>query len=118
MHEFKHVLDHPFISYLYPSTFTTDADRQAELAADYFAACLLMPKRLVKRLWGEGVQRTTDLANAFGVSEVAMRYRLEQLGLVDRRARCAHSTRPDSTTHRYRRAAWRLADVGLLRAAE
>jgi Zn-dependent peptidase ImmA (M78 family) len=114
MHEFKHVLDHPFIDHLYPSTFTTSADKRAELAADAFAAFVLMPKRIVKRLWGNGVQRPSDLAAAFGVSEVAMRYRLEQLGLVDRRVRCLHNARVDSTKHTYRRPAWAAADLTVI----
>jgi len=88
MHEFKHVLDHPFIDYLYPDSWSKDHGGRAEQTADYFAACVLMPKRLVKRLFGEGVQHVGDLAAHFGVREVAMRYRFEQLGLLDGRARC------------------------------
>lgn len=87
MHEFKHVLDHDLADRLYGGR-GADAERRAELAADYFAACLLMPKRLVKRLWGQGTQELSELAGAFGVSEVAMRYRLQQLNLTERFARC------------------------------
>ena len=74
-HEFKHCIDHRHIAVLY-----TDAST-AEAAADYFAACLLMPKRLVKRHWGEGTQSVSALARVFAVSPVAMARRLEHLGL-------------------------------------
>ncbi|MDQ6741276.1 MAG: ImmA/IrrE family metallo-endopeptidase [Actinomycetota bacterium] len=88
MHEFKHILDHPFIGHLYPDYGGVAHDQRAELAADYFSACVLMPKRLVKRAYFGGQQNLSDLAAEFGVSEVAMRYRLHQLKLVDRPQRC------------------------------
>ena len=84
MHEFKHILDHDGIHYRYPATWATTSERRAELAADYFAACLLMPKRLVKRRYGQGLHDVAELAAEFAVSTVAMRYRLQQLGLMDR----------------------------------
>lgn len=91
MHEFKHVIDHTTRHWLYRDRATSTAHQQAERVADYFAACLLMPKRVLKRLWGEGTQDIYELANAFQVSPAALRYRLDQLGLIERRARC---TRP------------------------
>ena len=63
-----------------------EAEHRAELIADAFAAAL-MPRRFVKRLWGQGVQHPRDLATYFGVSDVAMRYRLHQLGLTEPYAR-------------------------------
>jgi len=84
-HEFKHILDHEGVDQLYDGW----NQRDIEGVADYFAACALMPKKLVKRLYGQGHQDASDLAALFGVSEVAMRYRLQQTGLVDRYARCA-----------------------------
>lgn len=87
MHEFKHILDHDSIGYRYPATWATSSERRAELAADYFAACLLMPKRLVKRRYGQGLHDVAELAAEFGVSAVAMRYRLQQLGLMERTLR-------------------------------
>ncbi len=88
MHEFKHILDHDGIGYLYPNTPFLDSDQRAEAVADYFAACLLMPKRLVKRRFGQGQQRVGELAAEFGVSPVAMQVRLQQLGLADAPRRC------------------------------
>ena len=88
MHEFKHVLDHTTKDFLYQDRPTSSAYEQAERVADYFAACLLMPKRVVKRLWFEGPQNVERLAAKLRVSPAAARYRLDQLGLIDRGARC------------------------------
>ncbi len=89
-HEMKHVLDAPQLASAYKEVRSrSDANRQMEAICDYFAACLLMPKRWVKRLWGEGVHDLAALANAFDVSQVAMRRRLEEIGLIERRQRIA-----------------------------
>jgi len=88
MHEFKHVLDHTTSDFLYHDRSFQTAHEQAERTADYFAACLLMPKRIVKSLWFHGPQRMTPLATRLQVSPVAARYRLDQLGLLDRIGRC------------------------------
>lgn len=87
-HEFKHVLDHTTKHFLYFDRPTVTAHDQAERVADYFAACLLMPKRVVKRLWGQQHQDIGQLANMLRVSPAALQYRLDQLGLTERRARC------------------------------
>ena len=55
-HEFKHVIDHRFRDVLYVDRPRLSADVQAEQAADYFAACLLMPRAWMKRAWAEGLQ--------------------------------------------------------------
>lgn len=88
MHEFKHILDHGVAEHRYPRTPYFTSEERAEQVCDYFAACVLMPKRLVKRRFFEGLSSSAELAAEFGVSPVAMRYRLEHLGLVDRRRRC------------------------------
>lgn len=87
-HEFKHVIDHTTREYLYADRPTISAHEQAERVADYFAACLLMPKRVVKRLWFQGNQSTATLARTLRVSEPALRYRLDQLGITERPRRC------------------------------
>ena len=74
-HELKHVIDHRHVETLYEN------GKQAELAADYFAACLLMPKREVLRAWCQGAQNLSTIAEQFGVSPAAMARRLEYLGL-------------------------------------
>ena len=94
LHEFKHILDHGSTARLYRGDRSRTASEQGELAADYFAGCALVPKRLLKAAWGNGIQHPSDLADHFGVSEHAIRVRLSQTGLdraVDREptARCA-----------------------------
>jgi IrrE N-terminal-like domain len=88
MHEFKHVLDHTTKEFLYRDRPFQSVEEQAERVADYFAACLLMPKRVVKSLWFQGPQRTAPLAERLQVSTAAARYRLDQLGLTESPTRC------------------------------
>ena len=82
-HEFKHVLDHPLRDVIYPDSPAFPRTEQRERIADYFAACLLMPKRWVVRAWGTGTQRLSALSHLFDVSPRAMQIRLWQVGLVD-----------------------------------
>jgi Zn-dependent peptidase ImmA (M78 family) len=88
-HEFKHILDHGRTANLYRGNSRASAEAQAEQAADYFAGCALMPKRLIKRAWGNGVQRPSVLGALFEVSARAVDVRLSQLGLTEPRVRCA-----------------------------
>lgn len=92
LHEYKHIIDHGAQHTLYAST------RQAERMADFFAASVLMPKPELKRVFCNITQRIEQLAVHFGVSQQAVRVRLEQTGLVEpevfTRERCA---RPIST---------------------
>lgn len=46
-----------------------------------------MPKRSVKQLWGQGNQDLGELAGAFDVSTIAMKRRLDHLGLTQRTGR-------------------------------
>src|SRR4051794_18062903 len=78
-HEFKHAIDHRFRAELYVDRHGFSAGAQAEQAADYFAACLLMPKRWLYRAWAAGHQRVSDLSRLFGVSPQAMARRLQHL---------------------------------------
>jgi Zn-dependent peptidase ImmA (M78 family) len=113
LHEYKHIVDHGATDRLYVGTGRHQAGDQAEQAADYFAGCALMPKRLVKRLWGRGVQQPTWLARYFGVSERAIEVRLAQLGLSEPRSRCS----PPSTARAVswpRRAYYRQLSPGWL----
>lgn len=89
MHEFKHILDHGRADLLYHDTPRRSAAEQAEQAADYFAGCLLIPRRYLKRDWGNGKQRLAELAQIFEVSQQAIAVRLAQTGLVESRRRCA-----------------------------
>ena len=89
MHEFKHIIDHTTKDSLYHDRPGGAAHEQSERVADYFAACLLMPKRIVKRHWFGGPQNIERLAATLQVSQAALRYRLDQLGLTERPRRCA-----------------------------
>ncbi len=82
-HEFKHVLDHPYLHQAYGALDTATTRLANEQLCDYFAACLLMPRMWVKAAWGSGLQDTVALARHFDVSPRAMHVRLLQLGLVD-----------------------------------
>ncbi len=86
-HEFKHILDHPFIGTIYSDERGKPSPKRAELMCDWFAACLLMPRPWVKRLWTRGVQDVAILAAMFNVSPAAMSVRLQELGLVEPRGR-------------------------------
>ena len=81
-HEFKHAVDHRFRHELYVDRPGLSATAQAEQAGDYFAACLLMPKRWVYRAWSTGHQRVSELSRLFRVSPQAMARRLDHLGLT------------------------------------
>lgn len=90
LHEFHHAVAHGVKDRLFHET---SAERrghceQAERTADYFAACVLMPKMLVKRHWGRGPRTIRSMADLFGVSPQAMTYRLRDLGLLGERRRC------------------------------
>lgn len=99
-HEYKHIIDHPNRRRLYHGA---RADQQAEQVADYFAGCLLVPRRLLKRAWGNGIQRQDELARVFNVSEQAIRVRLRQTGLVMPTDRLASRSCTSSPTRGYGR---------------
>ncbi|MGN6588653.1 MAG: ImmA/IrrE family metallo-endopeptidase [Solirubrobacterales bacterium] len=83
-HELKHLIDHPQRKAIYRDSRFGTADAAAERAADYFAACLLMPRAWIKRcFYDEGFRDPAVLARRFGVSAPAMRYRFDQLGLLE-----------------------------------
>jgi Zn-dependent peptidase ImmA (M78 family) len=80
-HELKHVLDHPFVTILYPRRDAST--EQAEQVCDYFASCLLMPRRWLRKAWAEGVRDVHVLARRFGVTPQAVKVRLLQVGLIE-----------------------------------
>jgi Zn-dependent peptidase ImmA (M78 family) len=93
VHEFKHILDDPFIEWLYPTRGGYSPEDRAERICDNFAACVLMPKVWVKRDWGAGIQDLDQLARRYNVSRVAMGVRLAELHLIGPTPRCAGTTR-------------------------
>jgi len=86
LYELHHIICHTTKRQMFGSDDTRNP--AAESAADYFAACVLMPKLLVKRYWGTGPRTVSAMAQRFGVSAQAMSYRLNQLGLTEPRKRC------------------------------
>lgn len=87
-HELKHIIDHTIAAFAYPAIGDMTSHERRESIAEYFAACVLMPRMWVKRAWTQGIQTVPDLAGHFHVSRQAMRIRLEQLGLIARQVRC------------------------------
>lgn len=64
-------------------SFSARSRDPIEVAANQFAAALLMPDNIVKYLVREkGMTNLKDLAEKFGVSTVAMQFRLRNLGLI------------------------------------
>ncbi len=82
LHEYKHILDHP-TRHLICGDKGLSAEQMAEKVADYFAACVLMPKAWVKAAFFGRTQSVEQLAHIFHVSAKAMSFRLQQLGLVE-----------------------------------
>lgn len=80
-HEFKHVLDDPFIDRLHRHLPEGDRRARAERISNAFAACLLMPRAWIKRDWCAGRQSLHELTRRYGVSTEAMAIRLAELGL-------------------------------------
>lgn len=84
-HELKHVLDFDLVDTTYSKLGRGDAKRQGEQIewiCNRFAACLLMPKVWLNRLWTRGIQDPLALAHVFQVSAEAMAIRLETLGFA------------------------------------
>jgi hypothetical protein len=83
-HEFKHILDHPFIDFLYPTVPGISSEDRAERICDYFAACLLMPRLWVKHLYFDlGLHEPRHLAQRFETSSSAMHVRLLQVVMME-----------------------------------
>ncbi len=87
LHEWKHVLDFPDAARLHHSLGVGNDNLKTlriELIANEFAAHVLMPTNLVKRVWF----KTQDIglaASLFNVSPEAMNTRLTKLGLINRK---------------------------------
>jgi Zn-dependent peptidase ImmA (M78 family) len=83
LHEYKHILDHGSPGILpgrYPASYQRPAE---EIVADYFAGCVLIPKRLLTAAYYDGIQDPADLAQLFDVSKEAIEVRLAQVGLAE-----------------------------------
>lgn len=84
-HELKHALDFDLVDSAYSGLGRGNAKLQAdqiEWLCNRFAACLLMPKVWVNRLWSRGLHDPVALAHLFQVSPEAMTIRLRTLGYI------------------------------------
>jgi predicted transcriptional regulator len=80
-HELKHLIDDPAAAtHEQAHIVASNAGLASERICDYFAACLLMPKVLIRRDWFSGLQAVGSLAKRYQVSPRAMERRLAQLG--------------------------------------
>ena len=80
-HEAFHILAHCKAQPIF-RTRNREAGGFNELLAEHFAACVLMPAEWVAKKWAE-VKDIRQMAEIFGVQELAMWVRLKQLGLVE-----------------------------------
>lgn len=106
LHEYKHIVDHGRAELLYGGG--SEARIRAEQTADFFAGCVLVPRALLKRAWGDGIQDVGDMAVAFDVSPQAVAVRLAQIGLVEPAPRCGRPVPTGASIHnrpRYQRRA-------------
>ena len=99
-HEYKHIIDHPFEAYGLQGVAEGRQRQTIVHVCDYFAACLLMPKMLLRQAWTAGrSQDIAELARTFGVSSRAMEVRLQDLGLLEARFRCRFVAEPIARRH-------------------
>jgi Zn-dependent peptidase ImmA (M78 family) len=87
-HELKRIVDWPFRLDLYRDEADMTRQERASQAADYFAACLLMPRAWVSAALDQGICGLQALADHFDVPPAAMRIRLFGLGLLHQLKGC------------------------------
>ena len=81
-HEFAHYCLHRNANNYFEDTtfFREKNDTSIEYNANQFAAELLMPEDLFKEAVKKGIDKIKDLAEAFDVSALAIKYRASSLG--------------------------------------
>jgi len=81
-HEFAHFCLHQEDDEYFEDTtfFRKEDDSSLEYKANEFAAELLMPEELFRDAINSGMVKFNDLANAFDVSVLAIKYRAKSLG--------------------------------------
>jgi Zn-dependent peptidase ImmA (M78 family) len=65
------------------SNFSDVGTSLIETEANRFAACLLMPRKMVINMAKGSNMMTEDMARAFNVSRLAIEFRLKNLGLIN-----------------------------------
>jgi predicted transcriptional regulator len=84
-HELAHIVWHPLSALTLPSTAASAANQRIERACEYFADCLLMPRKWMGWAYGcEGIRDIPSLSRLFRVPRSAMRMRARQLGFIAR----------------------------------
>lgn len=91
LHELHHIISHPHRDKLFGKD-VEPYEPAAEHMADYFAACALMPQDVIQGLFDQNIKHIDVMAIHLGVSDVAMRRRLKQLGLTNDHPRYEFST--------------------------
>jgi Zn-dependent peptidase ImmA (M78 family) len=81
-HEMKHIMDNGFGELLYRPVDFMATEYRREHAANYFAACLTMPRPWLERCWKKGECNATELSQHFNVPAGSMQFRLEALGMI------------------------------------
>jgi Zn-dependent peptidase ImmA (M78 family) len=83
-HELAHfALRHGTSPRDYPNSFNAGTNDPKERAANQFAAEILMPEQTVRNVIMRGYASSVDeLASMFGVSTLAMGYRLHNIGML------------------------------------
>jgi len=80
-HEAFHILAHRSATPVFRKRESTATGAFNELVADYFASCVLMPRRWVMEKWAD-VKDLDKMAEIFVVPKGAMWFRLKLLGLL------------------------------------
>jgi Zn-dependent peptidase ImmA (M78 family) len=112
LHEYKHILDHGSPDIRTDNWAARFHRAPAEIVADYFAGCVLIPKRLLNEAYYDGIQAAADLAQLFDVPADAIRVRLAQVGLADpHRAAQQNRTVSPYRSARYYRTAQRIMEA-------
>jgi len=116
LHEYKHIIDHGSPRILPTRLWTASPRPPEEIVADYFAGCVLVPKRLLTAAYYDGIQHPADLAQLFDVSKEAIQVRLVQVGLTEPQP---NQPRPGYRSHPARRTAhyYRTSERALLEVA-
>jgi len=105
VHEYWHIIMHYHPGLRGPLPTAIFGLDPVEYLAEYFAGCVLMPKRWLKSAFYAGVQQTDDLAALFHVSPRAVEVRLCQLGLQN-----LAEKKPQGTRYRLQTADWHRRD--------
>jgi hypothetical protein len=81
-HQLKLILDRPFGEALYPHQDVMGPQLRRHHVAEYFATCLTLPREWIEQLWRQGERDPAILADLFGTTSTAMRFRLQALRLI------------------------------------